>query len=130
MNMQSPAVGDMRGWPNRYQVWPNFHQSPNFLVDDRKLLDAATPIFTMGSCFALEIRTALIRAGRTVYPDYVSVPYDRATQIYDKIPERYGLSHFDTYTMRQEFEAAFGVWTDRASSFCPVRNGIANRMLN
>src|ERR1700739_411579 len=122
MNIQVPT-------PNQMQVWTDFYQSPNFLVPNRKLLEATTPIFTMGSCFALEIRTALIRAQRTVYPDYVSVPYDRTTQIYDKIPERYGLSFFDTFPMRQEFEAAFGLWTDRKASFCPVRNRPVNQML-
>jgi hypothetical protein len=123
MNMQIVPAPD-------YTIWPAFHAAPNYLVPPRKFLDAATGIFTMGSCFAVELRTAFVKEGRTVYPDYAGVPFDPATQIYDRMPQRvHGLTFFDTFTIRQEFECAFGLWTDRAASFCPVRGREANRML-
>jgi hypothetical protein len=98
-------------------------------VAQKKLLGPESKIFTMGSCFALEVRNALTRRGLAVYPDYARIPYDPTTQILDKIPLRSSLAHFDTFVMRQEFERAFGLWTDREASFCTVVNGHANNVL-
>jgi hypothetical protein len=124
MNIQVPV-----GRQPELRYWPDFHTTPSFLVPRRRLLTPETKIFTMGSCFALELRTVLMAGGYRVYPDYVSVPYDRTQQIYDRIPERYALSHFDTFNMRQELEAALGLWGDRSASFCRVHNAPVNDVL-
>jgi hypothetical protein len=92
-------------------------------------LKADTKIFAMGSCFALELRTALMNAGCQVFPEYRTIGYDKSRQIFDRIPERYALSYFDTFNMLQELEAALGLWTDRAESFCEVRGCAVNAML-
>ena len=110
--------------------WGVFHRAPNMMVPDRKLLGPDTTLFAMGSCFALELRTAMMKRGLVVYPDYMSVSYDPTAQVYDKIPVRYALQHFDTFTMRQEFERAFGLWPDRARSFCKVTGAYVNQLLN
>ncbi|MGE3336045.1 MAG: GSCFA domain-containing protein [Rhodospirillaceae bacterium] len=109
--------------------FPNFFRSPQIAVTPKKLLDPGDAVFTIGSCFALEVRRALKAAGFATYPDYAAVAYDRAAEIFDKIPEREMPAHYDTFTMRQEIEAALGVWTDREAGFLEVRNAPVNDML-
>jgi hypothetical protein len=119
--LQTPSVN--------LRTWQDFHNDPMFLMPPRKLLTPDTKIFAMGSCFALELCTALVDAGWNVFPDYRSVAYDPTRQIYGNIPKRYALTHFDTFNMRQELEGALGLWNDREASFVEVRDRPANRDL-
>jgi hypothetical protein len=99
-------------------------------VERKPLIDANSRVFAMGSCFAQEIRYALQGKGMRVFPDYVAVPFNPATQIFDKIPERDFIPHYDTFVIRQEFESMLGLWPDRAKGFWPVTNAFANQILN
>jgi hypothetical protein len=83
----------------------------------------------MGSCFAVSVRDALIRSGIDVFPDYVGVQYDKSSQVFDKVPDRSMPAHYDTFTMREEIEAALGLWPDRANGFCRVKGAPVNEML-
>jgi hypothetical protein len=109
--------------------WKHFHPTRRLSFPTRKIVKPGTRIFTMGSCFAMELRRALGGRGFKMYPDYAAVPYDRSVQVFDKIPERETLAHYDTFSMRQEFEAALGGWADRPSGFWPVTNAPANKIL-
>lgn len=79
----------------------------------------------MGSCFAYELRKALKQTGSTVFPDYVGIPLDKKTQIFDlrgfEMPP-----HLNTFVMRQEFEAAASMWPDRNLGYSPVENETVN----
>lgn len=114
-----PHALDMR-------IWSDFQKAPRLKFARRKLIRPGTKIFTMGSCFALEIRRAMARKGFDVFPRYKDVQFDPASQIFDKIPAREMPPHYDTFVIRQEFEAALGVWTDRAESFWEVRDARIN----
>src|SRR5438874_1725678 len=110
-------------------LWEHFIQSPRLAVRSAKLLKPDTKIFTIGSCFAVEIRRALARKGFEVFPNYMGVAFDRSTQIFDKIPEREAIAHYDTFVIRQEFESALGVWNDRDADFWEVRDAVVNRVM-
>lgn len=107
--------------------WGDFCKAPHLKIARRKLIEPGIKIFTMGSCFAQEIRGAMSRKGFQVYPRYIDVQFDSRCQIFDKIPEREMTPHYDTFVIRQEFEAALGVWTDREASFWEVRNAPINK---
>lgn len=109
--------------------WEDFSAKPRLAIHPRPLLGPDTKVFAMGSCFATEIRKALVKEGYTVYPNYLGVKYNRAHQVFDKIPERDAIAHYDTFVIRQEFEAALGVWTDRAESFYEVTGAPVNKLL-
>jgi GSCFA family len=115
--------------PRDLTSWNDFFQDPDFYVAAKALLRPDTKIFTMGSCFAFEVRRALHKRGFRIYPDYISVPFNPAVQVYDKVLERNTLFHYDTFVLRQEFEEIFGLWTDRAANFCEVRGQPANQIL-
>jgi hypothetical protein len=95
----------------------------------RSILTPESRIFTMGSCFAAELRKALTRKGLRVYPDYVSVEFDREQQVFNHIPERDSVEHYDTFSIRQEFESAFGIWPRRDDCFWEVTGKPVNKIL-
>ncbi len=110
------------------KAWRDFCKAPHLKISQRKLIPPGAKIFTMGSCFAQEIRAAMSRRGFAVYPRYLDVKFDPTQQIFDKIPARDMTPHYDTFVIRQEFEAALGVWTDREAGFWEVRNAMINKM--
>lgn len=110
--------------------WQDFHRMRRLSCPTKPILRADTRIFTMGSCFAMQIRRAMAQRGLTVYPNYAAVEYDRSREIFAKIPERETLAHYDTFSMRQEFEAALGQWPDRAMGYWPVERAPVNKMLD
>src|SRR5690242_9536169 len=103
--------------PRNLKRWEDFYEAPSVVVQPRKLLGPDDTIFTMGSCFAEEVRKALGTEGYVTYPDYRGVPLDRVQEMFDRIPDREMPPHYDTFTMLQEFEAAFGLWPDREEGF-------------
>jgi hypothetical protein len=113
--------------PLNLRYWGDYIRSPALMVASRPLLKPGSRVFTMGSCFAGELRHALKRAGFSVYPDYLSVKFDPATSVFNHVPKRDWIEHYDTFVIRQEFEAAFGVWTDRADGIWELSNMPANK---
>lgn len=124
MNDQQPA-------PQQFDMrrWDHFITNPTLSITTKPLLRPDTKIFTMGSCFAAEIRKAMVKSGYSVFPNYRGISFDRKKQILDMLPERDQLQHYDTFVIRQEFEAAFGVWTDREAGFLEVRDAPVNQHL-
>jgi hypothetical protein len=107
----------------------DFIRKPAIGLHPRKLLNPGDAVFTIGSCFALNVRRALAAGGFATYPNYAGVDYDRTHEIFDQIPKREMPLHYDTFTMRQEFEAALGVWKDRERGYWPVRDALVNQLL-
>lgn len=115
--------------PVDLRSWADFKSHPSIVMLPRKVLNPGDSVFTIGSCFALEVRRALTAHGFETYPNYVGVPWDRASEMFDKIPERVMPAHYDTFTMRQEFEAALGLWKDRDRGYWTVQDAPINKML-
>ncbi|MEX2641864.1 MAG: GSCFA domain-containing protein [Acetobacterales bacterium] len=63
-------------------------------------------IFTMGSCFALEVRHELERRGFGMFPNYSALRVDPTRQKINALPDRNNLNYYDTFTIRQEFDQA------------------------
>jgi tetratricopeptide (TPR) repeat protein len=95
-----------KGTPNR--AWNLANRGRTFKVKNQPLVKPDTKIFAIGSCFALEIRHELARRKYDVYPKYTSMEFDTSSQIACSLPERDNINHYDTFTIRQEFEQAFG----------------------
>jgi hypothetical protein len=63
-------------------------------------------VFTMGSCFAYEIRKALTRLQFEVFPKWYDVKFNPATQIAGKLPREDNVEHYDTFVLLQEVRDA------------------------
>ncbi|MBI3252509.1 MAG: GSCFA domain-containing protein [Candidatus Omnitrophica bacterium] len=80
----------------------------------------------MGSCFALEIQKVLREKGRAVYPETTALR--AGSQEADELVTS-GLEsvHFNTFTMLQEFEKAFGLWRQDPDDFWLTKRGLGGR---
>jgi len=85
-----------------------------------------TKIFTIGSCFALEIRKTLAARGFDVYPKYRDIPFDAQTQSLAKLPKSDNINHYNTFSIRQEFEVAFGELKYTPQTFWDVPVGFTH----
>jgi hypothetical protein len=86
--------------------WTQTNRGNRITFVERPLLSSKDRVFTMGSCFAVEIRKALTDRGFDTYPKYDTVSFDRETQTLAKLPERDNVNHYNTFVIRQEFELA------------------------
>jgi len=115
-------MGDLRDWGD-------FHKEPAIYAEPRKILEPGDAVFTIGSCFALEVRKAVAERGFKTYPDYVGIGLKPETEMFDAIPLRDMTAHYDTFTMCQEFKAAFDVWTDREAGYWKISGARANDLM-
>ena len=69
---------------------------------------SAKKIFTMGSCFALEIRRQFAELGYDTYPRYYDIKFDPSQAMISKLPELDDISHFSVASILQEFENIVG----------------------
>ena len=94
--------------------WADFIAAPALMMPRKELIGPDTKVFTMGSCFALEVRRALERRNIAVYPDYRRVRYQLDRSQFSSFTEHCEFQpHYDTYGIKQEFETALGLWPDR-----------------
>ena len=61
-------------------------------------------IFTIGSCFALEIRHELTDMGYSTYPRYLDIEFDSERVAISQLPERDNVNHYNIASILQEFE--------------------------
>ncbi len=89
-------------------AWPRTGRGTIITLPKNPLIKPGAKVFAMGSCFAVEIRDALRGKGFNVLPRYFDLSFDPARQSPGKLPRRDNINHYDTFTIRQEFEMAFG----------------------
>lgn len=88
--------------------WVGTNRGSRITFASKRLLTASDRVFTMGSCFAVEIRKALSARGFDTYPKYATIGFDQSRQVLAKLPERDNINHYNTFVIRQEFELALG----------------------
>ena len=86
--------------------WSASGRGRRITVQRRPVFSKSMKIFTIGSCFALEIKSVLRELGYDVYPKYESIKIDPEKQAAGNLPERENMNHYNTYAIRQEFELA------------------------
>lgn len=107
--------------------------SPDFLAlhppDHRPAIDRVTPIASIGSCFAREIKIWLQSNGYNFIETATGPSTEAGSARYDRV--------YNTFTLRQEFERAFGNFNpiedrwdfiDEKNTrrlLCPYRKGVA-----
>lgn len=82
-------------------------------------------VFAMGSCFARHLREVLEQTGFDVYPKFKTLRFDPSIVSVASLPKKNSLIWYDSFTIRQEFDKAFGVlahdpddvWTIEASEY-------------
>ena len=88
--------------------WQGTKRGSRITFIRKPLLRGKAGVFTMGSCFAVEIRHALMARGYDVYPKYNKIEFDGHNQLLASLPARDNVNHYNSFVIRQEFERAFG----------------------
>lgn len=101
-------------------AWGRTQRGRQITIEKKPLIRPGDKVFAMGSCFAVEIRDALRQKGFEVLPRYFDLSFDASRQSAGKLPVRDNINHYDTFTIRQEFEMAFGGHGARAEDFWEV----------
>lgn len=71
------------------------------------LIRRSDKVMTIGSCFAVEVKAVLDEMGFDTYPKYADIAFNSITQHLAKLPETDDLNHYNTWSIRAEFERAF-----------------------
>jgi tetratricopeptide (TPR) repeat protein len=116
------------GRPN--PLWRNSQRGRKLKVRREPIISSDTRVFAMGSCFAVELRDALRRRGFPVYPQYAAIPFEQHRSILNLLPDSENINHYDTFTIRQEFEMAFAEGHFPAESFWKVEKSDINKTLD
>lgn len=109
-------------------AWDNFNRTREITLPKRPLLRRGGAIFTMGTCFAADARVGLAAKGFRLLPDYASIAFDPSEALFGAA--NHYLAYYDTFTIRQEFESAFGLWTDRMAGAWNIRGSAVNTHFN
>lgn len=105
---QRPVVSLQQGDGAANSEWCHSERGTTITVIRKPLISPESKVFAMGSCFAVEIREAFRRRGFQVFPRYYDLKLDSAHEVVGLLPARDNVNHYDTFTIRQEFEQAFG----------------------
>jgi len=65
---------------------------------------AGKAVFTMGSCFAVELRHELTKRGYDTYPKYFDLDFDSGKVAVGALPDRDNVNHYNIRSILQEFE--------------------------
>ncbi len=79
-------------------------------IPQRNLFDQDDVFFTMGSCFAEEVRIGLTKRGLQCTPDYKNIVFDQEQARVDELPEREHMNFYNSFTILQQLRQAFGDW--------------------
>ncbi len=98
----------------------NFAEHRTITIPRRPILRKSDVVFTMGSCFAEEIRTALTSLGWQCVPRYRNIVFDPAEALVDTLPEREHMNFYNTFTVRQQVEQILGLWTQEPEDYWEI----------
>lgn len=100
------------------QLWQDSEAGHRIGVTPDPLIKPGSSVFTIGSCFAQNIRFALNDSGHRARPEYESLDIDRSRQ--QAGPLRH-INYYDTFSIKQEFERVLSEPTD--PYYVPVTPG-------
>jgi len=102
--------------------WLNFNTRKLIGLSKQPCLKKEDSIFTMGSCFAEEIRIALFKKGFNLYPKYDRMSFDKNRVKIDELPERPHLNFYNTFTVLQELRRSFGELIFKHDDFFVIKD--------
>lgn len=83
-------------------IWNDTRRGTSITVKRKTLFAKSSRIYTIGSCFAREIRKALTKRGLIILPNYRALAFDPATQRPAGLPKRLHLNVYNSFVIRDE----------------------------
>jgi len=106
--------------PNK--KWDVLGQTGKLTIKRNPLFNSGHRFFTIGSCFAEEVRKALTARNVVCYPEYRMIKVDHARMRVDTLPQREHMNYYNTFSIRQEVERAAGLWVQDRHDIWEVPN--------
>lgn len=94
--------------PNK--KWEALFESRTLTLPLNQMFTKEDSFFTIGSCFAEEVRKALSGQGVVCLPQYSKVVFDSDHAIVDTLPLREHMNFYNTFSIAQEIARAAGAW--------------------
>lgn len=120
---ESPSSPEFRNSPLNSK-WGEFMRSRKITIRKAPRLKRNASIFTIGSCFAEEIRKALTGYGVQMLPEYEKVAVDHDKFVIDTLPGRPHMNFYNSATILQEFMRSAGEISYAEDDFWEVRDSI------
>lgn len=99
-------------------LWKRSDAGKRIGVVSEPLIAPGASVFTLGSCFAQNIRLALTESGHQAHPDYGSLEIDNASQMAGPLGH---INYYTTFSIRQEFERVLS--PDFVPYHLPIKSG-------
>jgi len=106
--------------PNK--KWEVLYDSRTLTIRNNRRFRLNQGFFTMGSCFAEEIRKALTAYNVSCFPEYNKINLDPSRMRIDTLPEREHMNYYNTFSIRQEIERAAGLWKQDKHDIWELKN--------
>ena len=106
--------------PNK--KWARHHTEGLFSIKKIPILSTSSRVFTIGSCFAEEVRIALSAAGIETLPNYKEITLSQRRAVVDTLPDREHMNFYNTFSILQEFQRAAGLWTQDEGDFWTTKD--------
>lgn len=109
--------------------WKRFYVDRDITIAREGTFPPGTSFFTIGSCFANELRHALETRGFPTLPPINPAIHHlfpeefKGKSSWGVWDERAQLQFYNTFSIRQEFEKAFGAWTQADDDYIAVTRG-------
>ena len=91
-------------------------------IKKREILTPDASIYTIGSCFAEEIRKSLTKNSYNLYPKFSSLEFDRHNCNIDTLPDREHMNFYNLGSIYQEFQRSKNLLKFNAKDFVEVKN--------
>ena len=116
--------------PKPNAKWAVFQKTRKMTLPVNRVFSRAQKFFTIGSCFAEEIRKALVAQNVVCLPEYSRIKVDPNRMRIDTLPAREHMNYYNTFSIRQEFERVAGLWQQEEGDFWTLPNrAIDNAMV-
>jgi hypothetical protein len=107
---------------NPNKKWEHLYKTKTMTIQKKRIFTENDRFFTIGSCFAEEIRKSLTGQGFDCLPRYRDICFDPSHSIVDTLPKREHMNFYSSFSIRQELERALGLWTPDKSDYWSVSN--------
>lgn len=91
-------------------------------LKERDIIKPDSSVYTIGSCFAEEIRKSLTKSEFNLYPKLKSLKFNRDNCNVDTLPDREHMNFYNLGSIYQEFQRSVNLLKVDASDFVEVKN--------
>jgi hypothetical protein len=101
--------------------WDALCANRELTISYKRMFSKNDRFFTIGSCFAEEIRKSLAKLDIKCLPNYSSIAFDNDRAIIDTLPAREHMNFYNTFSLKQEFARASEEWVQEQDDFWKIK---------